>query len=124
MRLKRLEITDKAGNITAFIELKLEEEKVDKLVLPKLTVNVNGKKATTTAVERFLALLEGTFFGLIGDNNEVIETPEGYIVFFRGKDRYGIRVGNKNEREAIFLRKLAYRELYHWLNLQLIAMGR
>ena len=122
MRLKRLEITDKAGNITAFIELKLDKETINGEVFPKLTVNINGKKATTTAVERFLALLEGTFFGLIGDNNEVIETPEGYIVFFRGKDRYGIRVGSKSEREAIFLRKLAYRELYHWLNMQLIAI--
>ncbi|ACO05004.1 hypothetical protein PERMA_A0034 (plasmid) [Persephonella marina EX-H1] len=121
MALKRLEIIDKAGNITAFIELKLEKEIIGNETLPKLTVNVNGKKATTTAVERFLALLEGAFFGLIGENNEVIETPEGYIVFFRGKDRYGIRVGNKSEREVVFLRKLAYRELYHWINMQLIA---
>jgi len=121
MALKRLEIIDKAGNITAFIELKLEKEIMGNETLPKLTVNVNGKKVTTTAVERFLALLEGAFFGLIGENNEVIETPEGYIVFFRGKDRYGIRVGNKSEREVVFLRKLAYRELYHWINVQLIA---
>lgn len=112
MKLKRLEITDKDGKITAFIEVKLEKE--------KLTVNVNGKSITITAIERFLSLLEGAFYGIIKDN-EVIETKEGYIVFFKGKDRYGIRVGIKGEREAIFLRKLAYRELYHWLYMQLIA---
>ncbi len=117
MKSKRLEIIDKSGEVSAYIELHLEK----KGELFYLTVIVNGKKATTTAIERFLALLEGAFFGLIGDNHEVIETPEGYIVFFRGKDRYGIRVGDKSDREAIFLRKLAYRELYHWINLQLIA---
>lgn len=112
MRLKRLEIADSEGKLTSFIELRLENE--------KLSVNINGKSATTTDIERFLALLEGAFLELI-DDDEVIETKEGYIVFFKGKDRYGIRVRTRGEREVIFLRKLAYRELYHWLCLQLVA---
>lgn len=119
MKSKRLEITDRDGRVSAYVELKLNEKEINGNKVKDISITVNGKTATTTEIDRFLALLDAVYFGTLNDN-EVIETQNGmYIVFFKGKDRYGIRVGDKADREAIFLKRVAFRELFYWILTQL-----
>jgi hypothetical protein len=80
------------------------------------TIRINAQSVflPEDKLPEMLALLDGAFYGILKDNTS-IQAGSGYIVLLRGQDKWGIRIGNENDREVVYLTRLDIRSLYYFL---------
>ncbi len=61
-----------------------------------------------------LSLLDSLFYGVLRENKSVQGT-DGYLVFLRGQDKWGIRIGKDQDREVVYLSRVDIRTIYYFL---------
>lgn len=77
---------------------------------------VLGEDAVLIPQERkaeLLSVLDFVFLGILKDNVSIQGKDGGYLVFVKGKDRWGIRLGKDQERQVVYLSRYDIRVLYY-----------
>lgn len=59
--------------------------------------------------------LDAQFYGTLKHNLSVEGQKGGYVVFFRGKDRWGIRLSDGKQREAVYISRDDVLQIKHYL---------
>ncbi|MCI4454930.1 MAG: hypothetical protein JHC25_08350 [Thermodesulfobacterium sp.] len=55
------------------------------------------------------------FYGALKHNVNVQEESGGYLVFFKSKDRWGIRLSDGKRREAVYLSRQDILEIRYYI---------
>jgi hypothetical protein len=61
------------------------------------------------------AALDMQFYGTLKHNVSVQGENGGYLVFFKGKDRWGLRLSDGKKREAVYLSRQDILEIKYYL---------
>lgn len=59
-----------------------------------------------------LAILDFVFLGILKDRAS-LQGKNGYLVFVKGQDRWGIRLGSGQDRQVVYLSRYDIRVLYY-----------
>jgi hypothetical protein len=60
------------------------------------------------------AALDMQFYGTL-KHNVSVQGENGYLVFFKGKDRWGLRLSDGKKREAVYLSRQDILEIKYYL---------
>ncbi len=80
----------------------------------RFIINHQSVFVPPSSLPELLSLLDCMFYGLLKENRS-LQGIDGYLVFLRGQDRWGIRVGKEDSREVVYLTRADLRTLFYFL---------
>lgn len=80
----------------------------------RFTINSQSVLIPLSSLPQVLSFLDCMFYGILKENQSV-QGIDGYLVFLRGQDKWGIRVGREDSREVVYLTRMDLRTLFYFL---------